>query len=99
MPRTGDRGWLARVPGARRGGCGDVKKGSILWLPTKEEVVERMRGVSGAGDGGFEDGCYDHPVVVLWTDGVDGVVLVVSCVVFFSPLGLLVVLYVVFLCV
>jgi hypothetical protein len=44
--------------------------GRILWLMPKE----------GSGAMGVDDGCYDHPVVVLWADEVmsEAIVLIVS---------------------
>lgn len=44
-------------------------EGQIKWLPKKEELE--------AGISGLEDGCYNHPVVILSkTEESDGTVLV-----------------------
>ncbi|KAI9767680.1 MAG: hypothetical protein M1840_005552 [Geoglossum simile] len=66
MPRTRAR---TRVSAARPETL-EVHAGRILWLMPKE----------GSGAAGVGDGCYDHPVVVLWTDELmkEAIVLIIT---------------------
>lgn len=53
----------------------DTLVGCILWLPTKDRIDHRLLvGVD------IDDGCFNHPVVVLSTDLAEGkaIILIVS---------------------
>lgn len=54
---------------------GDSLAGSILWLPKKDDIDQRL--LTGTN---IDEGCFHHPVVILSTDSVEGnaTVLIVS---------------------
>jgi hypothetical protein len=49
---------------SRRTPLKEVLEGHILWLPKKEDIRPRKL----VADLKFDDGCYNHPVVILSTD-------------------------------
>ena len=53
----------------------DIRAGYILWLPRKDEIDAQL-----LGDAEIDDGCFNHPIVVLSTDQADGTatILIVS---------------------
>lgn len=45
----------------------DIRPGCILWLPQKGDINERL-----LADVNIEAGCFNHPVMILSTDLVNG---------------------------
>ncbi|KAH0538451.1 hypothetical protein FGG08_004949 [Glutinoglossum americanum] len=70
MPRT-----RARAPSssARQAAVvhRKVQTGCILWLPAKEDCL-------GGGARDLDEGCYAHPVVVLWADAKEAIILIIT---------------------
>lgn len=79
MPRTrlssGPSPLEARYPQSTTHQHHGIQTGCILWLPKKDDIDERL--LAGVD---IEDGCFNHPIVVLSTNRAEGkaTVLIVS---------------------
>ena len=41
-----------------------LEPGSICWLMSRDDIVDNIEGLAG-----LPDSCFDHPAVLLWTEG------------------------------